>query len=359
MHVAVSILIAVSGLALLIVLHEGGHFLVARWCGMKVERFSIGFGKPIVSFKRGDTIYQVARVPLGGFVQITGLNPYEEFDHNDPYVYPNRPSWMRLAVLVAGPGANYLTACVLALGMFIGYGKLTSTLTVDQVVAGDPAAQAGLRTGDVLLTANGQKVSTAFPINHVITASKGAPVVIDILRDGRPATFKVTPERKAASDPYRIGIFLGQQRESVPVLVAVKEALVLPAVVSVEMLKGLWAMISGQAQGSVSGPIGITKELARRANQGLIAFTNLMMMLSIHLGLFNLLPIPALDGGRAVFVIGNALFGKKALNAKREATVHMVGFMLLLGVLVLVTFKDISQLETVGKIVDGIGRVFR
>ncbi len=99
-----SILIAILGLALLIVVHEGGHFLVARLCGMRVERFSIGFGKPLVSFKRGDTIYQIAPIPLGGFVQITGLNPHEEFDKKDPYVYPNRPRWMRLAVLVAGPG---------------------------------------------------------------------------------------------------------------------------------------------------------------------------------------------------------------------------------------------------------------
>src|ERR671929_998301 len=117
-----SILVAILGLALLIVLHEGGHFLVARLCGMRVERFSIGFGAPLVSFKRGDTIYQIAPIPLGGFVQITGLNPHEEFDRNDPYVYPNRPRWMRLAVLVAGPFANYLTASVIALGVFIGFG---------------------------------------------------------------------------------------------------------------------------------------------------------------------------------------------------------------------------------------------
>src|SRR4030095_13697055 len=117
------ILVAILCLALLIVVHEGGHFLVARLCGMRVERFSIGFGKPLVTVKKGDTIYQIAPIPLGGFVQITGLNPHEEFDHNDPYVYPTRPRWMRLAVLVAGPGANYLTAVLLALGLLLGYGK--------------------------------------------------------------------------------------------------------------------------------------------------------------------------------------------------------------------------------------------
>src|SRR4029078_11630081 len=98
-----SIVIAIAGLALLIVLHEDGHFLVARLCGMRVERFSIGFGTPLVSFKRGGTIFQIAPIPLGGFVQITGLNPNEEFDRSDPYVYPHRPQWMRLSKILGRP----------------------------------------------------------------------------------------------------------------------------------------------------------------------------------------------------------------------------------------------------------------
>src|SRR5213078_1554323 len=108
-----SIVVAIMGLALLIVLHEGGHFLVARLCGMRVERFSIGFGPTLIGFKRGGTLFQIAPIPLGGFVQITGLNPSEEFDRSDPYVYPNRPRWMRLLTILAGPIANYLTAIVL------------------------------------------------------------------------------------------------------------------------------------------------------------------------------------------------------------------------------------------------------
>jgi regulator of sigma E protease len=119
---ALSIAIAILGLALLIVLHEGGHFLVARLCGMRVERFSIGFGPPIVSFKRGGTIFQIAPIPLGGFVQITGLNPSEEFDKSDPMVYPNRPRWMRLLTVIAGPAANYLTAIVIAFVVLMGWG---------------------------------------------------------------------------------------------------------------------------------------------------------------------------------------------------------------------------------------------
>src|SRR3954471_23164932 len=131
-----SILIAIVGLGLLIVLHEGGHFLVARLCGMRVERFSIGFGPTLRGFKRGGTTFQVAPIPLGGFVQITGLNPNEEFDHNDPHVYPNRPRWMRLLTILAGPAANYFTACVLMLFVLLAYGLPSKTQKIVEPVPG-------------------------------------------------------------------------------------------------------------------------------------------------------------------------------------------------------------------------------
>src|SRR5215467_15522979 len=117
-----SVLMAIVGLGLLIVLHEGGHFLVARLCGMRVERFSIGFGPTLIGFKRAGTMFQIAPIPLGGFVQITGLNPNEEFDRTDPSVYPNRPRWMRLLTILAGPAANYFTAFALMLMVLLTFG---------------------------------------------------------------------------------------------------------------------------------------------------------------------------------------------------------------------------------------------
>jgi regulator of sigma E protease len=338
-----SIAVAILGLALLIVLHEGGHFIVARLCGMRVERFSVGFGNPLVSFKRGDTVYQIAPIPLGGFVQITGLNPHEEFDHNDPYVYPNRPRWMRLAVLVAGPGANYLAACLLAVVIFVGFGKLTSTLLVDEVIPGSPAEAIGLRPGDVLVEANGRPISKNNPIGAVIKEAKGAPVAVKVRRGGQPMVFNVAPRKDPASGELLIGIRLGQAREAVPVGTAVKEALILPAVASADILKGLWEMIVGKQEASLTGPVGIAQHLAQKAKQGTVEFLQLMMFLSIYLGLFNLLPLPALDGGRALFLAINAV-RRNEVNAKTEATVHMVGLVLLLGVFVIVTFNDIKEI---------------
>jgi regulator of sigma E protease len=343
MHLIASIALAIVALALLIVLHEGGHFLVARLCGMRVERFSIGFGNPLVSFKRGDTIYQIAPIPLGGFVQITGLNPHEEFDRADPCVYPNRPRWMRLAVLVAGPAANYLTAVVLAFGLFLAVGKFTTTNTVDDVLKGSPAEAIGLKRGDVLLEANGQPVSANHSISVVVRESKGAPVTVKLRRGDQPMTFTVTPRKDQESGDFRIGIQLGQLREPVPALVAAREAVTVPVVQSGMILAGFRDMIIGKQKASLSGPVGIARELARRADQGMVEFLNLIMTLSIYLGLFNLLPFPALDGGRALF-LGISALRRNEVNAKTEATVHMVGLVLLLGVFVIVTFKDIKEI---------------
>jgi regulator of sigma E protease len=194
------ILIAIIGLALLIVVHEGGHFLVARLCGMRVERFSIGFGKPLVSFKRGDTIYQIAPIPLGGFVQITGLNPHEDFDQNDPYVYPNRPRWMRLAVLVAGPGANYLIAVIMALGILMAYGKpIKATNQIDEVVPNSAAAGAGLMKGDEMVEADGKQLSDKLPITAMVQASKGAPMALKVKRGNEIRSPAGSPPTAATS----------------------------------------------------------------------------------------------------------------------------------------------------------------
>ena len=335
-----SILVAIVGLGLLIVLHEGGHFVVARLCGMRVERFSIGFGPTLLGFKRGDTTFQIAPIPLGGFVQITGLNPNEEFDHKDPMVYPNRPRWMRLATILAGPAANYLTAFVLMLVVLLAYGMPSKTQKIVEPVAGRPAAVAGLLPGDVLVSANGQVVDAEHPISEVIQAAKGGPVRINVLRDGRPMEFVVSPDQKAGV--YQVGIQIGSIDQRTPVSVgsAFKEAIVYPYVTSVGILAGLYDVVRGKVSADLSGPVGITKQIAKAADRGVVAFLGMLILLSVYLGLFNLLPLPALDGGRAVFLIIEAVSRRK-VNPRIEAAVHTAGVVLLLGVFVVVTYKDI------------------
>jgi regulator of sigma E protease len=335
-----SILVAIVGLGLLIVIHEAGHFIVARLCGMRVERFSIGFGPTLLGFKRGETLFQIAPIPLGGFVQITGLNPNEEFDHSDPRVYPNRPRWMRLATILAGPAANYLTAFLLMAIVLLSYGTPSKTQQIVDPIPGRPAATAGLKAGDVLVEANGQPVNADHPIADIIQAGQGAPVRIKVLRSGQPMTFQVAPDKKSAV--YQVGIQIGPIDERMPVAfgTAVKEAFVYPYYTSVGILGQLFDMIRGKVHADLSGPIGITKQIAKAADQGMVHFFGILVLLSVYLGLFNLLPLPALDGGRALF-LGIESITRRRVNPRIEAAVHTAGFVLLLGVLVVVSFKDI------------------
>lgn len=333
--------LAVVGLGLLIVLHEGGHFLVARLCGMRVERFSIGFGPTKLAFKWGQTTFQIAPIPLGGFVQITGLNPGDEFDHADPYVYPNRPRWMRLLTILAGPAANYLTAFLLMLVVLLTFGMPSKTQKIIEPVAGKPAAAAGLKTGDVLVSANGHAVNADNPISDIIRAGQGAPVTISVLRDGKPLSITVTPEH-LASGVYQVGIQIGPVDERTPVAAgsAVKEAFLYPYYTSLGILGGLYDMIRGRVHADLSGPIGITKQIAKAAERGVVDFLGIIILLSVYLGLFNLLPLPALDGGRALFLAIESIT-RKRVNPRLEAAVHTAGFVLLFGVLIAVSVKDI------------------
>ena len=341
----ISILIAIVGLGVLVVLHEGGHFLAARLCGMRVERFSIGFGPTLLGFKRGGTTFQIAPIPLGGFVQIVGLNPNEEFDHNDPYVYPNRPRWMRMFTIVAGPLANYLTAFVTMLFVFtiLGVPLPSKTERIVDVEAGSAAAAIGLKGGDVIAKANGHPIGPEHTIREEIKATGGTPIALDVLRDGKPMSLTITPKQKSAGQ-YQIGVFIDHfDLTALPFPSAAKQALIYPYEKSKLILGGLYNMITGKEKAELSGPIGITREIARAANRSVWDYFGIIAMLSVYLGLFNLLPLPALDGGRALFLAIEAVL-RRRINPRIEATVHTVGLVVLLGVLLLVSFKDMTRM---------------
>jgi len=207
-------------------------------------------------------------------------------------------------------------------------------------VAGRPAAVAGLKANDQLVEANGQAVNADHPISEVIQAGQGASVNIKVLRKGQPLTFAVVPDKK--SNVYQIGIQIGSIDERTPVGVgaALKEAVVYPYYTSIGILAGLYDMVRGRVHAELSGPIGITKQIAKAADRGAVDFLGMLILLSVYLGLFNLLPVPALDGGRALFLAIESIT-RKRVNPRIETAVHTAGFVLLLGVLVIVSFKDI------------------
>ncbi len=355
---ALGYLVAFLAIVSLIIVHEWGHFQVARWCRMRVERFSIFFGPVLWSHKRKDTIYQIGSVPLGGFVQITGMNPAEEFDRSDPRVYPNRPVWQRLLTIFAGPGANYLTAVLIGVFVFSYYGLPVPTdeTEIQGVLAGKPAAKAGLQAGDVVVSVDGQPLTKEIPMTDRIKASAGKSVTLRVQRpvlgtsgqpivvDGKPQRttldLPVTPENDGGT--FRIGVQIGagQRFERKGFGNAVAFAVRWPYEFSKQNLKAIGELLSGKQKPEVSGPVRITAEIKKSIDRGLQSALLIIMNLSIYLGLFNLLPVPALDGGRLVF-LGFELISRRRVNQRVEASVHMVGFVALFLLMIVVLFKDI------------------
>jgi regulator of sigma E protease len=357
-----SVIGAILAIGLLIVVHEAGHYFVARRCKMRVDRFSIGFGPPILKWKRGETDFTLGPIPFGGFVQIHGMTLAEEVTPDDTRSYPNRPVWQRFATIFAGPATNYLTAIVLALILFslAGIESGTSWYGVDKVSSGFDA-HGKLLPGDRIVKLDGKPLFETFggekqpPLSSLVNASDGKPLSLTVLREGKEVAVQVTPKltedtSKDSGDAkqkqiYRLGIELNIEEERVAVgpIGVVTESLTYPVVKTKQIAVGLYEIVTGQQEGMFMGPVGITDMIKRTFEVGWVRVFELLMLLNVYLGLFNLLPLPALDGGRLVF-LGYEMATRRRANPKVEATVHMVGIMALLLLMVLVTYKDIARL---------------
>jgi len=344
---AMSVLLAIVALGILIIVHEGGHFLVARLSGMRVDRFSIGFGPALTKFTRGETTYQIGLIPLGGFVQIAGLNPQEEsIAPNDPRAYPNRPVYQRLLTIFAGPGTNYVFAALLMAIVYIAFGvpQPGKLPTVAELVADMPAAAAGIQPGDDVVSVDGKVVKDTNDVSAIVEASKGRPLQVVVDREGEQKAFTVAP--RLDSGHFRIGVLLQPREVWVPAPVgkSIVAGLVYPYELSKGMLRGLLAIFQGKQKAELHGPVGIVKALKGQIARGPADGFSMVAAISALLGLFNLLPLPALDGGRLVFLAYEAAT-RRRFPERAEQMIHMVGMFALLGFLLFVTFRfDLPRL---------------
>lgn len=339
--------IAALGLALLMVVHEGGHYLAARKFGMRVVKFSIGFGPTLWRHqpKGSPTVYQIAIIPFLAYVQIAGMNPYEDNDPKDPGSYMNASLWARIVTIAAGPLTNYFFASILFfVGLMIG-GKPVVDENMRVGVAPDgPAYAAQMRDGDRILSVNEKPVTNWQELKDAVGSHPGEAIDIRYERDGKEAHTSVTPRPKGDKNEGRIQIM--PYAHNVPV--SVGEAAVLsvaePPKVVYMLVYGLGQMITGREKPEFSGPLGITKEVAKAVEQGVGHYFQMLGMLSAYLGGFNLLPIPALDGGRLIFLMFEAIARRKP-DAKVEARVHALGLLMMLTLIAVVTYSDILQLH--------------
>jgi len=355
----VHLLGAILAIGLLIIVHESGHYIVARLCKMRVDKFSLGFGPGIWKWKRGDTDFQIAPIPFGGYVAIHGMLIAEDVEPGDTRAYPNRPAWQRFLTIFAGPGTNYLFAIFLALILYVIAGVPTGTeWWVVNTTNEAFDAHGKLLPGDRILAMNGEEIFARRggrphkDLGVEVHEAKGAPILVTVLRDGEVvgpieivAQADTERELPDGSPQYRLGVRLGTfaERTDAGIFRSVGYALWYPVEQTKLIAVGLYRVVRGKEKGSLTGPVGITSFIRDSIKAGWVRAFELLMLLNVYLGLFNLFPLPALDGGRLVF-LSYEMSTRRRANPKIEATVHMVGIMALLLLMVLVTYKDIARL---------------
>lgn len=348
MATALAIVAAVLAVSLLIVIHELGHLLAARRCGMRVERFSVGFGPVLLSFRRGDTEYAISALPLGGYVKIRGMAPGEDVPAGDATAYANQPAWRRFLVILAGPFMNYAGAILIAAGLLatIGLSAPDPAARVGRISPGMPADQAGLRRGDTIVAVAGDPVASWPELVGAIQRRPGQAVPLEVLRgEGAGAerlTLTVTP--KDEKGVGRVGFRPHTLLERRGPGEAIAEAFHRTNHAAAAQLAAFGAVFSRDRKAELSGPAGIAEELVYGARDGTSPFFTLVWQISVVLAILNLLPVPALDGGRLVF-LAYEIVARRRVNERVENWLHVAGFVLLVGLLLGVTlFKDLPRL---------------
>jgi len=340
-----SILLAILGISALVIVHEGGHYLAARAFGMRVLRFSIGFGPVIAKWQppNSPTVFQISLVPFLAYVQIAGMNPAEENDPNDPDLYPNKSVLARFATIAAGPFANYMIASALVFTLALmghhGLNPPYEPMVVDTVHEGSPAQKAGVLVGDIVRSADDKPVNNVVDLIDITGKRAGMPTRYVIERAGKLlAPLTITPIKD--HDRGIIGIVPKLRNDPMGVGAAVGYAFLYPFELTLHQLEGFGHMFKQGTTEGVVGPVGMVKIVATFTGS-FVKMANVLIVISVALGMFNLLPLPALDGGRLVF-LGYEIITRRRANERVENMVHTVGLVLLLCLIALVTLRDVA-----------------
>lgn len=350
-----TVLAALVVLGFLILFHESGHFLVARLCGVGVTKFSIGFGPTVFGRRIGDTEYVVSAIPLGGFVKMVGEDPDEEIGAGDRSIaFQTQSLGKRLAIVLAGPVANLIFAFLAFTVIAVFYGEFvpSESARIGSVRAGMPAATAGLRAGDQVTSVDGVPVTSWKELATAIRASGGREVALVVEREGATETLSVTPQEQPEKNIYNetvgtawlIGIEPALDTRPVgpgqALLVGLGQTVwwVQTLVVSVGKL-----ILGRIPAGDIGGPLLIAQAAGEQARLGFDYLLRFMAVISVNLGVLNLLPVPVLDGGHLVFFAIEAV-RRRPLEARHREIAQQVGLVLLLGLMALAFYNDVARL---------------
>jgi regulator of sigma E protease len=338
--------VGVGGMFLILIApHEAGHFLFAKLFKVRVIEFSVGAGTKLWSFTRGGTLYALRAFPILGYVRMGGM---EAGDFQDPNGFHSKPAWQRIVILAGGPAANFLVAALLITGF--GLTQLnTDPGKVFSVAPGSPAAAAGIQAGDSIRLVNGKPFSAPGLILQEEQAAPGASLTLSgVHANGRPFTYTVTPKCDAQGHCL-VGV--GIPRQLATVQTALVDGATFPFFAMGGIVSGLWSLISGHVPGGLlgneglTGPIGIADTAVQAVNDGPLTYVLLVALLSVALGFTNLLPLLALDGGRIVVVVIEAL-RRRPFDRTAELNMQRVGLVALMAVAVVITFLDIQRIAT-------------
>jgi len=346
------ILSAALVLGLLIFVHELGHFLFAKLFGVGVEKFSLGFGPKIFGKTVGETEYLLSAFPLGGYVKMVGESPDAEVAQEDfERSFMGKSPLKRIIIVAAGPIFNLIFAALLFILVYM-IGVPAATTRIGEIVAGKPAALAGLLAKDLVVSVNGKAVSRWDEFSSTIAASSGAPLDIVVERDGKRLPFRIIPETKEGKNLFGEKVFY-------PVIGVIAAAEMVtdrysPAKAVVKGSQQTWKVITLTIVSigkliervvpldSVGGPIMIAKMAGEQASAGGVNFLAFMALLSINLGVLNLLPVPILDGGHLFFYFCELIF-RKPVSMKVREMAQQVGLVLLIALMVLAFYNDIVR----------------
>lgn len=335
--------------SMIIFVHEFGHYLLAKFNGILVEEFSLGMGPKLFSRKWKDTVYSLRVFPLGGFCRMAGEVGNEGYTSAQTYDirrFDQKPVFARMSVVLAGPVMNFLLAALIFVAVFTilglpqGYSNQIGT-----VVSGGVADRAGIKPGDKVILLEDQEIENWEQLVNIIHNSPGQELDITVDRNQTTLNLKVTPNLDAESNVGMIGISPSQPLwKKIGLWGGIKAGLMQTYTFTVLTLEGIVQLVSGHASsGDIAGPVGIVKLIDESTRFGLVYLANLTALISISLGLFNLLPIPALDGSRLLFMVIEAFRGRPVSPAK-ENFVHLIGFVFLMLLMIFVTYQDILRL---------------
>lgn len=341
MSTVLSILGAIIVLGVLIIIHELGHYGVARVLGFRVDEFAVGFGPKIIQRERKGIQYSLRALPLGGFCKFHGE---DEEGGADPDAFNNQKAWKRLLVVIAGAAMNILFAFVLALSTLLIWGDYAAT--VQSVEAGSPAEAAGMQAGDVLIAVDGGRVVFDFAaLDNIQTADPAEGVEIVVKREGAYVTLHPRDIYDAEAGRNMIGININYaQRRSFTfgeAFTCAGDFLVYSAKSLISFFANIFRVENLSEQ--VMGPVGTISVIGEAVRNGWETIFRLALYLSLNLGIFNLLPFPGLDGGRLIFILIEMIF-RKPVPRDKEGLVHLIGMLLLFGLVIYLTWGDITRL---------------